>query len=97
MLTMMTRDLDLTDTQKDKMKELIATHEKKFSATVAKLHEGKERPDREVMRAAFTKFREDFLKDLKPILTEEQRNKLDKAAERIPAPGPRPPAKPEEK
>ena len=83
-LQMMVSDLDLTDKQKEKVKELVNAHEMNLREAMEKLRDGKDRADREVMRTAFTKFRDEMLKDVKGILTPEQVKKLEKNAERGP-------------
>ena len=91
MLGSMVQGLDLTDKQKAKVTELIAAAEKNLGEIMAKLREGTERPDRETMRASFQKWRDEFQKELKAILTDEQRQKLDeKAKERGPFGNPPP-------
>ncbi len=69
------KDLDLTDKQKDKVKEVAEKHDKKVSDLFAKAAEAKTRPDFE----AIGKILADSMKELKSILTADQFKKLEKA------------------
>jgi len=94
MLLILLRDLDLSEKQREQVNTIIESSVKKRRDEMAKLREKSERPDIETLRASAQKFRDDFVKQVKPLLTDEQKKKLDQAVERTQFMGP--PARPKE-
>jgi hypothetical protein len=84
MLDMILKEIELTDKQKDKVKEIVAAQEKKVRDVVEKLRTTGQ-PDFQSARDAMVKMEEGLLKELKAALTEEQGKKLEKLFERGPA------------
>ena len=80
LLDRITKDLDLTDKQKDKVKDIVSAQEKKMREAFEKAREGG-RPDFEKIRDTMKSMQTDLLKDLKDVLTADQLKKVEKALE----------------
>ena len=78
LLDRVTKDLELTDKQKDKVKEIFSAYEKLTRDAFEKLRDGG-RPDFEKIRASMKTLKDGLLNDLKGVLSAEQLKKVEKA------------------
>lgn len=84
MLLRQTADLDLTDKQRERLKELVVKEEAIVREAMQKVRVNG-RPDIEAIRKAVEKHRESMLTELKPILSAEQLKSLKERLERAPS------------
>jgi hypothetical protein len=80
------RDLGLNDQQQMKANEILEAHHQAMRKLHDKARSGE--LDREAMRTAHRKQTDEFLKQMKTVLTEEQFRKLSDSLPRGPRPGP---------